>query len=206
MSRFVTGLVLLTLVAPVSAADYQKMAAEAKWEWHAWNASLTASCARLNFMPLGGWEWVREGVGYSWAMKQFPGDYQLEVFQNTDRPGGLTFRFLKDDKRLLTFEGHRATGFLLKENVLYYTQYDLSSTGCTLVAFDLANKKELWKTDLKGIGPIQHKKYLNLVALDFAGDAVKVLGQETAGDYIEFVDIKTGKTVGHKCFGEGARK
>ena len=36
--------------------------------------------------------------------------------------------------------------------------------------------------------------------LDLDGDAVRVFSQESAGKYVEYVDLKDGKTVGHKVF------
>jgi hypothetical protein len=170
----------LTTVALVIAAplppppDYQKMADETKWEWAPERASLT------------------------WYLTRFQGDYQAEVEPNTF--GRPTVRFSKDGKAVLTLGAHSATGFVLKGHVLYYTEYHPSATGCALVAYDLANRKEMWKTRLKGLGLIGHFDYLNHVALELTGNAVKVVGHETAGDYVEFVDLRTGKTAGHRIF------
>jgi hypothetical protein len=68
------------------------------------------------------------------------------------------------------------------------------------VAWDLKAKKQLWKTNLKGLGGIIHFQYHNAVNLDLDGQAVRVRGKESAGRYIEYVDRKTGKTVGHKVY------
>jgi hypothetical protein len=62
---------------------------------------------------------------------------------------------------------------------------------------------ELWKTRLKGLGPIAHKDYRNDVNLGLEKYAVCVRGKEAFGNYIEFVDRKTGKTVGHKVYPKG---
>jgi hypothetical protein len=176
MTRFVTCLVLLTVAAPVSAADYQKLADEAKWEWDPERA--TVLHATLNYHE----------------------DYQVEIVKKPNTFGDLTVRFTKDGKEALTVKGSYATTFVGKDSILYYTEYHPSASGCALVAYDLANRKQLWKTPLKGLGPIAHFQYSNLVTVDLVGDAVKVLGNESAGHYVEFVDLKTGKTVGHKVF------
>jgi hypothetical protein len=42
--------------------------------------------------------------------------------------------------------------------------------------------------------------------LDLMDDAVHVLGNEAAGKYIEYLDVKTGKTVGHKIVEKAGRK
>jgi hypothetical protein len=90
--------------------------------------------------------------------------------------------------------------FVVEGKVLYYADYMASRTGCELIAYDLAKKEQLWKMALKGLGPIPHFKYHNAVTLGPAGDALLVHGHESAGNYIEYVDRKTGKTVGHKAF------
>jgi hypothetical protein len=160
--------------------DYQKLADEAKWEW------------------------VPERANASWDLARFRGDYQVEIVKKPNTFDQLSIRFCKEPgKPILALEGHHASAFLGKDGVLYFADFNPSSSGCALVAFDLADKKELWKTHLKGLGPIEHTKYSNRVALDFVGNAVKVLGHEAAGDYIEFVDLKTGKTAGHKIFRRG---
>jgi len=177
MTRLVTTLTLLAVLTPAAgAADYQKLADEAKWEWEADRATVLH------------------------AMLNYHGDYQVEVAKKPNTFGDLTVRFTKDGKEALALKGSYATTFVGKDSILYYTEYHPSASGCALVAYDLANKKELWKTRLKGLGPIPHFQYSNLVTVDLVGDAVKVLGNESAGRYVEFVDLKTGKTAGHKVF------
>jgi hypothetical protein len=87
--------------------------------------------------------------------------------------------------------------------VFYYADYHFGTYGCTLVAFDLLAGKELWRTNLKGIGPVRHSKYRNQVWIEplYEG-AVIVFGNEAAGKYIEIVDRKTGQTLGHRLVKE----
>jgi hypothetical protein len=179
MIRLVATLALLAVGMPGLADDYQKVADEAKWDWQAEKATVLHSV--LNFQ----------------------GDYQIEVVKRPNSFGDLTVRFTKDGKDALTLKGHYATAFVGKGTILYYTEHDVATTGCALVAFDLAKGKELWKTKLMALGPIAHFGYRNHVALEVVGDAAKVLGNETAGQYVEFVNLKTGKTVGHRIFRKG---
>jgi len=58
----------------------------------------------------------------------------------------------------------------------------------TVVAIDRSTGKTLWKTDLKGLGPIAHSKYRNAVRLEVLdGDAIQVFGKESSGRYVEIV-------------------
>ena len=91
--------------------------------------------------------------------------------------------------------------FSLNGDVLIYADFMPSRTGCSVVAFDLKKQKQLWKTNLKGLGDIAHFRYANSVNLDIINDdAVRVFGKESAGQYLEIVDRKTGKTVGHRKY------
>jgi hypothetical protein len=91
----------------------------------------------------------------------------------------------------------------VEKEVLYYADYSPIASGCTLVAFDLRNKKQLWRTTLKGLGSVAHSEYLNRITLETVnGEAVKITGSETAGRYVEFVEMKSGETIGHKIFAD----
>jgi hypothetical protein len=172
MTLLVTTLALLSLSAN---PDYQKLADDAKWEWK------------------------DERATAAYSAKNLPDGYKAEV----DPKGfGATIRFSKDDKEVAMVDGHEGTVFLVKDGVLYYADYGAMSTGYSLVARDLSKGKDLWKVPLKGLGPIRHFKYQNAVALDIVDGALRILGHESAGNYIEFVDMQSGKTVGHKVFGK----
>jgi hypothetical protein len=171
-----TLLLAAALMAPAFPPDYQQQADAAKWEWRDDQATVLH------------------------ALRNFHADFQVEIVKKPNTFGELTIRFTKDGKEALAIQGHYGTTFAVKDSVLFYSDYHGSASGCALVAFDLANRKELWKTPLKGLGPIAHTRYHNAVAVELAGDAVKVLGNESAGKYIEFIDCKTGKTVGHRVF------
>ena len=174
------ALALLTAV-PLWAApapmrvDYQKKADEAPWEWSDGRAS-AESCA-----------------------KHLKGDYKAEV-EARDKFGGVVIRIVKDGAVVHSFEGHTRTVFAVRDGVLYYADFGRASTGCAVVACDLRKQKQLWKTRLKGLGPIAHKDYRNDVNLDLDKQAVCVRGKECLGNYIEYVDLRTGKTVGHKVY------
>ena len=69
-----------------------------------------------------------------------------------------------------------------------------------MVAIGLARKKELWKTKLQGLGAIKHFKYSNRVTLQLGGTIAVIRGKESAGKYIELVDLETGKTLANRRF------
>ena len=163
-------------------ADYQQQADRTEWLWEPEEANLLF-CVRRDFQ-----------------------DYQAEIIcPKKTRDGflneSLTVRLTDDGKEVYSFKAHDETVFTRRGDVLYLAEFSSLRTGCSIVAYDFKAKKELWKTDLKGIGPVAHSKYRNEVTIATAGDdAIFVTGRESGGRYIEYVDMKSGKTVGHKVF------
>jgi hypothetical protein len=112
-----------------------------------------------------------------------------------------TIRILKAGKEVCAWEDRGARAFLARGDVLYRADYTPISSGCAIIAVDLKSGKDLWSVSLKGLGPIDHSKYRNRVWMEPVDDSVlTVYGHESAGRYVELVDWKTGKTLGHKVF------
>jgi hypothetical protein len=180
--RTILSLAAFLAAGPVWAApvpmreDYQKKADEAPWQWSDERATAAGSARRLK------------------------GDYRAEV-EPRGTSGGAVIRIVKDGAAVHSFDGHQRTVFAVRDDVLYYAVFHPSSSGCAVVAFDLKAKKQLWKTHLRGLRDGRpHSVYRNAVLLDLDGQAVCVRGQEAFGNYIEYVDLRTGKTVGHKVY------
>jgi hypothetical protein len=164
------------------SADYQQHADRAEWLWEPEEANLLF-CVRRDFQ-----------------------DHQAEIICPKKTRDGflnepLTVRLTDDGKEVYSFMAHDESVFTRRGDVLYLAEFSPIATGCSVVAYDFKAKKELWKTHLKGIGPVDHEKYRNEVTITTAGDdAIFVTGKESSGRYIEYVDMKSGKTVGHKVF------
>ena len=167
----------LACVTSVAGQDYQKIADATPWSWSA----------------------VRASVGDSFL--KFPNTYQVEMIRKKNKYGEITIRLVDDGKEIVAWEGHNRSVFSLNGDVLVYADFLSSRTGCSVVAYDLKKQKQLWKTSLKGLGPIPHFGYSNSVNLEIINnDAVRVFGNESAGQYLEIADLKTGKTVGHRQY------
>jgi hypothetical protein len=175
-------LVVNLLAVPVPNLDelkerYQRRADEAVWRWDDDKAHVGASVAR------------------------YQGGYDLDFkWDSPERAFEATIRFCKDGKDVLVLKGHRGTQFAQQGSVLYYADFIAISSGCTVIAYDLERGKQLWKTNLKGLGPIGHSKYRNAVMLEVDREVVTVVGKESAGKYLEYVDVKSGTTVGNRVF------
>src|SRR5262245_58546317 len=142
------------------------------------------------------WDWADEKATLDYSAKRCKLPVKTEI--NDRRKATVTV--LPGGDQVVTFQGHTGTPFVVQGATLYYADYNRMSTGCAVVAMDFKTGKQLWKKNLKGLGPIDHRKYYNSVALDLDDGALRVVGKESAGRYIEFVDRETGQTLGHKVF------
>ena len=178
MKRFTAFLALAiasTVLAVACEIDYQKLADRTDFHWRAEESTIL------------------------YSLSQMPGEYKFRL--DYDPAGhGMTFSFLKNEKVVFTFKGHEHTVFKIHDGVLYYPLFHFSSSGCRVVAYDLEKKKELWKKSVKGIGPVEHSAYRNIITLDVNTDVVTIHGHESFGDYIEFLDRTSGETVGHRTY------
>jgi hypothetical protein len=174
------------------------------------SALLAAACAlpaaaddKVDYQKVAGdasWDWRPERADVLYSAMNAPKEYTIEVVRPKDKFGEPTIRFIRDDKTLYSLAGHAQTTFVIDGSVLYYADYSQYASGCALVAYDLKDQKQLWKTSLQGLGPIAHFRYRNEVAVEAVPDAILVRGKESAGKYIEYVDRKSGQTMGHKIF------
>jgi hypothetical protein len=159
-----------------SGIDYQKTADSASWGWDNNKAN-----------PF--WGITQAGVKYSVVMVSEPSDRE-----------SLTFKVFHGEKEVYSWGGHLNTVFRILEDRLYYARFHPSGSGGNVVAVDLSTGKELWESRLQGIGPVAHSAYENLMNLDANFEVVEVWGRESMGRYLEFKDVRTGKTVGHRIF------
>jgi hypothetical protein len=152
------------------------------------------------------WRWPEDKVSLSKCASSYPRDgYNVEIIPNTneddwhDWHNKFIVRVLEQHsgKVAYSFKAHAKTVFVQIGDVIYWADYVPNATGCSIVACDL--KKQLhWTCQLLGNPPLWHSQYLNQVNIAQDGDLIVVYGKESNGRYIEYVDTKSGKTVGHK--------
>ena len=127
-----------------------------------------------------------------------------------NRPAGKPTRWLinvvisRDGRDLYTWESHHEGAFVVDGDTLVHSTHQPMATGCSISSVDLKTGKTLWTTHLTGIGPISHSRYRNRINLEVSKGLVTVYGNETGGQYIEKLDLASGKVtsnaVGQKEF------
>src|SRR5262249_42895934 len=127
--------------------------------------------------------------------------YQVQIIGDRSRRDPYdpyTVRVIEGGVVACSFPAHDETVFTRRGDVLHVARVCPLPTGCPVAAYDLKSWERLWECSLRGIGPIGHSEYRNQVNITTDGDAVVVYGKESNGRYIEYVDAKEGKTIGHK--------
>jgi hypothetical protein len=115
------------------------------------------------------------------------------------RGPGIDYQKLADALPWLAPDGEPKTT-LESGGGLYRAEFHPHSSGCAVAAY-VPKGERLWRSELKGLGPVDHSKYFNAVRVEAVGrDALAVYGKETSGRYVEIVSLQTGRTLGHKVF------
>ena len=146
------------------------------------------------------WGWEDDMASPFWGISQAGEKYTIVMVSRPNERHNLTFKVLHGEKVVYTWLGHVKSVFRIQEDRLYYARFSDISSGGSVVAVDLSTGKKLWDSPLQGIGPVEHSAYRNQMNLDANLEVVWVWGNETMGRYLEFKDVTTGKTVGHRIF------
>jgi len=138
---------------------------------------------------------------------QDPHRCQIHMVYDPNKFEQMTIKFVRDGKEIIALEGHLSSVFRAEGNTLYFAEFRSYANGCALVAYDLSTGRKLWRSDLQGIGGVEHSAYQNRVTMNMklGRDVICVMGYESLGNYIEIVDGKTGKTIAHRKFAPRAR-
>lgn len=68
---------------------------------------------------------------------------------------------------------------------LYVVQFCSLTNGASIVAIDLASGAIGWTSWVRGLGPVIHSRYSNVVAARVVRGALVVFGDEAGGEYVE---------------------
>ncbi|MBI5219415.1 MAG: hypothetical protein HY958_10840 [Bacteroidia bacterium] len=88
--------------------------------------------------------------------------------------------------------GSNCAKCVFKDSVLYIATYHNIATGCSVNAYNINSGKLIWKGDVKQL-MVGHSEYFNIVHLTLFENKLILEGNEAYGDYLQVLDIKTGK-------------
>ena len=146
------------------------------------------------------WQWSDEKASILYYFMQNPENYGVKLIRSSQESKNWPVHVVVTSKSgvpIWTWESHHKGAFVFSGSILVYSLHSPDSCGCTLVGYDLEKKEQRWKSGLKAAGSVPHSKYRNQINLSVEGKLVTVFGSESNGQYIETVELATGKTVSH---------
>lgn len=150
------------------------------------------------------WRWNENGSDLESAIPGALADLSVERGPAEDSFfGDRTLLIRGRNGAELKIPVHAKTPLRRQGDRLYVAAYHRMSSGCEVVAYDLAAGKEIWRKELQGLGPIEHSKYGNLVTLDLEGGWLVVRSTESAGRYIECLSPADGAQLHHRVLPRG---
>jgi hypothetical protein len=150
------------------------------------------------------WAWDDRFIGHmNGAVPPDPSPYEVSLLLKHD--GEVDISIVGNGKVIYTWAGDRYSVFGIRQDQLYYVQYDHRNTGGSVVAVDLKTGNALWRSALVALSTEPPKSLWsisNRITIDVSGngEVISVEGREIGGCYIEFKDADTGETVAHKVF------
>jgi hypothetical protein len=147
------------------------------------------------------WRWSENEASLQYCARNQLKKYEVQVvrpanYENSWEP--FIVRIVDKGQEIYSFPAHSETVFTQEWDVVYVADFSPIASGCTVVAYDLKERKELWRCPLKGNPPQAHSEYRHQVNITTRPGAVVIYGKESNGRYIEFVDMHAGKTIEHK--------
>lgn len=147
------------------------------------------------------WRWSDDEAKLLYCVRHQLKGYEVQIVRSENYETGwapFMVHITAKGQEVCSFRAHDETVFTQHGDAVFVADFCPIATGCTVVAYDLRARKELWRCELRGNPPKWHSMYRHQVSISVDGGAVLVYGNESNGRYIEYVDAKTGKTVGHK--------
>jgi hypothetical protein len=140
-----------------------------------------------------------DGPDLAWCVANDSSRYRMVVEPPQPEPwDDVTLRIFDGEVEAFHWSSSPAVPFVRDGDTLYLADFSPISSGCRVLAYDLAGRKQLWRAGLKGLGPVDHSKYRNSVTIKVRNGIVEIHSVESYGEYFEELDAKTGATVGHR--------
>jgi ribosome biogenesis protein Nip4 len=148
--------------------------------------------------PNAKWRWHESDASIATYFVRSPSRYEVRLSRNERSDGGVKVQIFEKGMLIHEWESNHAEAFVFSEETVVYTHHLDSFTGCTVCAFDLKTKKQIWKTSLTALSKLGERhwsQYGNKINVLRNGNELVVYGNEKHGQYIETINLKTGITV-----------
>ena len=125
------------------------------------------------------WRWDDRNASIATSFSRSPERYEVRLVRKNRKGSGFLVQVYGAEVLLHQWESNVNEAFTFSGTTLLYTEHLTGVPGCKLVAYDLAGKKQLWKTSLIGLGdrgPRFWSSYRNRINLLVANEEAIVYG------------------------------
>lgn len=146
------------------------------------------------------WMWFPERASIAYSLLNKPAGYGVQLARPAEWAANgnrVQVKIVKAEKTIHQWDTHFGGAFVFSGSTLVYSNHLEAAPGCELIAWDLESGKQLWATSLKAVPAGPTSRYRNQINLKIQDDEIIVYGDESRGQYIEKVDLETGKTIYH---------
>ena len=146
------------------------------------------------------WHFSPDYASILYYLENKPKGFEVQISRLEEwERGGLKLhvRILKEGKTIHKWDSHTGGAFVFVGSSVVYSDHHPNAPGCRLIAWDLKESKQLWATSLKAVPYLASSQYVNQINMTIEEGQITVFGNESYGQYIETVDLKSGKTTSH---------
>ena len=146
------------------------------------------------------WQFFVDRASILHYLQNKPKGFEVQISRPEEWELGnssIRVRILKEGKAIHKWDSHTGEAFVFGGSTVVYSDHHPNGPGCRLIAWDLKESKQLWATSLKALPPRPTSQYVNQINMTIEEGQITVFGNESYGQYIETVDLKSGKTTSH---------
>ena len=146
------------------------------------------------------WRFFPDYASILYYLENKPKGFEVQILRPAewDRGGRkMQVKILKEGKAIHKWDSHTEGAFVFVGSTVVYSDHHPNAPGCRLIAWDLKESKQLWATSLKAVPALDTSQYQNQINMTIEEGQITVFGNESYGQYIETVDLKSGKTTSH---------
>ena len=146
------------------------------------------------------WQFFVDRASILHYLQNKPKGFEVQISRPEEWELGnssIRVRILKEGKAIHKWDSHTEGAFVFVGSTVVYSDHHPNAPGCRLIAWDLKESKQLWATSLKAVPALDTSQYQNQINMTIEEGQITVFGNESYGQYIETVDLKSGKTTSH---------
>lgn len=152
------------------------------------------------------WRWSDDRAGIASYLLHNSQIYDVSLTRRAAGPDPwrIEVTITRYGKQAFQFACQIHGAFAISSHTLVFAEFHPMTTGCRLHSVNLQTGKTNWATYLQAVGPVAHSIYINRINLYLSDNSIVIYGNESAGKYIESIDLNSGQKISHKLVAEAS--